>query len=77
MTLTQSILMVGGIDFPCLMKLKYLGIMLDRRLTRIPYIKYITMKASRAVNVLRVISRVSLGVSPSILLTIHRGLIRI
>ena len=56
--------------------LKYLGVIRDTRLTWVPHIKYIADKAIRATNILRVISRISWGANPALLLTVYRNLVR-
>ena len=67
---------VGDLTIPCQPSLKYLGVVMDARLTWVPHIKYIADKAARATNVLRVIARVSWGASPALLLTVCRNLVR-
>ena len=56
--------------------LKYLGVILDSRLTWVPHIKCIADKAIRTTNILRVIARVSWGANPALLLTVYRNLVR-
>lgn len=58
------------------LELKYLGILLDSRLTWIPHIKENVSRASKAINVLKVISKVSWGAAPVLALMVYRGLIR-
>ena len=53
----------------CQPTLKYLGVIVDFRLTWVPHIKYIADKAIRATNILRVIARVSWGANSTLLLT--------
>ena len=60
----------------CQPTLKYLGVILDSRLTWVPHIRYISDKATRATNILRVIARVSWGANPALLLTVYRYLVR-
>ncbi|XP_033218390.1 uncharacterized protein LOC117173852 [Belonocnema kinseyi] len=57
--------------------LNYLGIILDQKMNCIAHIRAIAAKASRALNILRVIARISWGALPSLLLTVHRGLSRV
>ena len=49
----------GDTLISCQPTLKYLGVILDSRLTWVPHIKYIADKTIRATNILRVIARVS------------------
>ena len=74
--LHKIVMRVDGCEIRCQDSLKYLGVVLDARLTWMPHIKYIAGKAMRAVGVLKALSRVSWGVSPSLLLTVYRGLVR-
>ena len=63
-------------DLPCLSGIKYLGVILDRRLTRAPHVRMIAERAIRSVNVIRMLSRVSWGVTLSLLLIAYRNLVR-
>ena len=74
--LRDLVMRVDGCEIRCQDSLKYLGVVLDARLTWTPHIKYIAGKAMRAIGVLKALSRVSWGVSPSLLLTVYRGLVR-
>lgn len=56
--------------------LLYLGIRLDRGLTWKVHIDLLVSKAAAAVNVLRMLGRVSGGTNPETLLMVHSGLIR-
>ena len=67
---------IGDLTISCQPSLKYLGVVMDARLTWVPHIKYIANKATRATNVLRVIARVSLGANTALLLTVYRNLVR-
>ena len=49
---------------------------LDRRLTWAPHIRMISERAIRAINVTRVLARVSWGVTPYLLLVAYRNLVR-
>ena len=66
------VLDVNGFGIRCQDSLKYLGVILDSRLSWTPHIKYIAGRAMRAVGVLRALSRVFWGVSPSLLLLVNR-----
>ena len=67
---------VNGLEIHCQDSLKYLGVILDSRLSWTPHIKYIAGRAMRAVGVLRALSTVSWAVSPFLLLLVYRGLVR-
>ena len=70
------VLSVNGFEIRCQDSLKYLGVILDLRLSWTPHIKYIAGRAMRAIGVLRALSRVSGEVSPSLILLVYRGLVR-
>ena len=70
------VLEVDGVRLHCCDSLKYLGVVLDARVTWLQHVKYVAGRALRAVSLLRVLSRVSWGVTPSLLLLVYRGLIR-
>ena len=67
---------IGDLSISCQPSLKYLGVIMDARFTLVPHIKYIADQAIRAINVLRVIARVSWGANPALLLTVYRNLFR-
>lgn len=56
--------------------LKYLHIILDRRVLRVSHLKYIASKASRDINVLKTPSRVSWRADPGFFLMFYRRLIK-
>lgn len=56
--------------------MKYLGIILNSRLSWIPHIRENITRACKAINVLKVISKVSWGAAPALSLMVFRGLIR-
>lgn len=68
---------LAGALVSCQPSPKYLGIIWDRPLSCVPHIKPVAAKNSRAINVMRVIFRITWGASPSGLLTVHRGLLRV
>ena len=74
--LSDLVLLVEGHNLPCLGGIKYLGVILDRRLTWAPHVRMISDKAIRSVNIIRFLSRVSWGVTPFLLLAAYRNLVR-
>ena len=74
--LSDLVLAVEDNELPCLGEIKYLGVVLDHRLTWAPHIRMISERAIRAINVIRVLARVIWGVTPSLLLVAYRNLIR-
>ena len=74
--LSDLVLPVEGRDLPCLGGIKYLGVVLDRRLTWAPHIRMISERAIRAISVIRVLARVISGITPSLLLVAYRNLVR-
>ena len=66
----------GDSIISCQPTLKYLDVILESRLTCVPHIRYIADKATRATKILRVITRVSWGANPALLLTVYRNLVR-
>ena len=75
-SLSELVLTVEGHDLPCLAGIKYLGVVLDRRLTWAPHIRMLAHKAMKSVNIIRVLARISWGATPSLLLTAYRNLVR-
>ena len=70
------VMSVEGHDLPCCSGIKYLSVILDRRLTWASHVHMIADRAIRSINVIRISSRVSWGVTPSMLLFAYRGLVR-
>ena len=70
------VLGVDGVRLRCSDSLKYLGVILDARVTWVQRLKYVAGRAPHAVGLLRVLSRVSWGMTPSLLLLVYRGLVR-
>ena len=51
------VLEIDGVRLRCCDSLKYLGVILDARITWIQHVKYVAGRALRAVGLLRVLSR--------------------
>ena len=60
----------------CRDSVKCLGVILDLRITWLQHVRYVADRALCAVGLLRALSRVSWGVSPSLLLQVYRDLVR-
>ena len=73
---SDVVLEVDGVRLHCYDTLKYLGVVLDARGMWLQHGKYVAGRALRALGLLRVLSRVSWGVTPSLLVLVYRGLIR-
>lgn len=65
----------GGRTFECQSVLRYLSVILDRRLTWRAYIDAISIEATRATNFLRALARVSWGADPMLLAMVYRQII--
>ena len=74
--LSDLALSVEGHDLPCLGGIKYLGVILDCRLTLALHVRMLSEKAIRSVHIIRVLSRVSWVVTSSLLLTDYHNLDR-
>ena len=62
--------------FQLLRNLKFLGILLDRKFSFIPHIKYLKAKCLKALNLLKVLSHTSWGADWTTLLKIYQSLVR-
>ncbi|XP_051170050.1 uncharacterized protein LOC127287259 [Leptopilina boulardi] len=69
-------LVIDGQTLTAVNSIMYHGIILDRKLSWLPHIKYIAGRATAAVNVLKAMAKVSWGADPSSLLMAYRGLVR-
>ena len=56
--------------------LNFLGVLFDRKLSFIPYIKYLKAKCLKALNLLKVLSHTDWGADRTVLLLLYRSLIR-
>lgn len=69
-------LVIDGQTLTAVNSIMYLGIILDRKLSWLPHIKYLAGRATAAVNVLKAMAKVSWGADPSSLLMAYRGMVR-
>ena len=65
-----------GSLIPVVEDFKFLGIIFDRKLSFIPHIKYLKAKCLKAMNLLKVLSHTNWGADRTVLLQLHRSLIR-
>ena len=69
-------LQTKGQNIPLVEKFKYLGIVLDRKLTFAPHITYIIQKCSRRINIMKSIAGSTWGADRKILLHLYVTLVR-
>ena len=67
---SEVVLEDDGVRLRCCDSLKYFGVILDARVTWLQHVKYVVGRALRTVGLLRALSRVSWGVTPSLLLLV-------
>ena len=60
---------------PCPGDVKYLGLILDRRLTWAPHLQMISERAIRSIGVIRVLARVSWGANSFLLLIAYKNVV--
>ena len=61
---------------PVVEEAKFLGVILDRKLTLIPHLKYVREKCMKALNLIRVVAHTTWGADQQTLLHLYRSLIR-
>ena len=69
-------LYLGANPLHFVQQVKYLGLIFDSRLTWVPHIKQLKVKATKALSILRVLSHLSWGADRTTLLRLYRALIR-
>ena len=72
----DPVLHLYGSPIPVVEESKFLGILFDRKLSFIPYIKYLKAKCLKALNLLKVLSHTSWGADQTTLLKLYRSLVR-
>lgn len=67
---------LGPYEFPCKNSIKYLGIVLDKKLIWKDHINHLTKKCENAINILRVFCKHKWGADPNIALIFYKSLVR-
>ena len=67
---------IYGSPIPVVEEVKFLGLLFDKKLSFIPHIKALKAKCLKAFDVLKVLSKTSLGGDRSVLLNLYRSLVR-
>ena len=61
---------------PVVEETKFLGVIFDRKLVFVPHLKYVTKKALKALNILKVIGNTEWGADRNVMFRLSRSLIR-
>ena len=69
-------LTLGGTPIQFVKENKFLGLIWDTKLTFEPHVKYLKAKCTKALNILKVLSRTEYGSDKSTLLKLYRSLVR-
>ena len=69
-------LLLNGSPIPVVEEVKCLGIILDKKLSFLPHLRYLKNKCTKALNLLRVVANTSWGADQQTLLHLYRTLIR-
>ena len=69
-------LLLYGNPIPVVEKVKFLGIIFDRKLSFLPHLHYLKNKCIKALNLLRVVAHTSWGADQQTILHLYRSLIR-
>jgi ribonuclease HI len=72
----DPILLLNGQTIPVVDKTKFLGIYFDRKLNFKDHIQYLRDKCLKALNILKIVSRLDWGADRKVLLRLYRALIR-
>ena len=67
---------LGGVQIPVRSEVKYLGLIFDSKLTWMPHLRNLKNRCSKAMDILRVVSRQKWGADRTVLLRLYRALIR-
>lgn len=65
-----------GHRIPVKMEHKFLGLILDKKLTSVPHIKYLKCKCLKAMNILKLLSHTTWGSDTKCLLNLYKSLVR-
>jgi len=71
----EPTLLLNGTPVPVVQETKFLGVVIDRKLSFIPHIKHLKDKCTKALNLLRVLAHTSWGADQETLLQLYRSLI--
>ena len=74
--LDNSVILLDGAPIPFVTEYKYLGILLDSRLTWGPHIKKLQATAFSALNIIKLLSSVHWGSDPTVLSLFYKSFIR-
>ena len=69
-------LTLNGQPIPVVEKTKFLGLIFDSKLNFKPHIDYLRAKCEKAINLLRVVSKMDWGADRKVLLRLYRSLVR-
>lgn len=69
-------LTLNGHTIPVVEKTKFLGLFFDRKLSFKPHIDYLRVKCDKALNLLKVVSKLNWGADRKVLLRLFRSLVR-
>ena len=67
---------LNNVQIPVVEQTKFLGLIFDKNLSFIPHITYLRKKCEKALNILKVVSKMDWGADSSTLLKLYRSLIR-
>ena len=72
----DPILTLDGTRIPVVEENKFLGIVIDRKLSFTPHIKQLKAKCQKTLNLLRVVAHIDWGADRKVLLNLYRTIIR-
>ena len=67
---------INGQKIPLVAESKFLGVIVDNKLSFIPHIEYLKAKCQNALNLLRVVANMDWGGDREVLLRLYRSLVR-
>ena len=72
----DPVLTLDGQPIPVVEETKFLGIIFDKKLTFLPYIKKLKANCQKTLNLLRVVAHTDWGADKKILLNLYRTIVR-
>ena len=72
----DSSLKFDGVEIPVVDEYKFLGIVFDKKLTFIPFLKCLKMKCNKTLQLQRVVAHKEWGAGRNTLLLLYRSFIR-